>query len=171
MVSEAYVSTNSETGMKWADTSNRGYILCELSSERIHTEYIFLSDISKSFDGTISPSSDCGAAFEYTGQNIQDASCRLLTESSRNDKNIRIAFVVIISVTIVLSIVPLIWILRTYCVRFIEGTSSTRPFSALHDDEAVELPETPKVSEEEKKKDEVTMTKKKNPPSLRVIEI
>ena len=157
MVSQAYVSTNPD--MKWADTSNKGYMLVELDSENVHVEYIFVTDISNSFEGTTS-SRDCGKSFDFRGRSlgIQDASCRLLESLSSTDSNnnnsssITIALAIIISVTVLLSVVPLTWILRTNCACMRgDSRASTRPFSALQDE--VELPETPRAetpSKEEK---------------------
>ena len=172
MVSQAYVSTNPD--MKWADTSNKGYMLVELDSENAHVEYIFVTDISNSFEGTTS-SRDCGKSFDFRGRSlgIQDASCRLLqslssTDSNTNNNNsITIALAIIISVTVLLSVVPLTWILRTNCACTRgDSRASTRPFSALQDE--VELPETPSKEEKSERPPVVVTT---TSPGLTEIEI
>ena len=92
--------------------------------------------------------------------------------NNNNSSSITIALAIIISVTVLLSVVPLTWILRTNCACTRgDSRASTRPFSALQDE--VELPETPRAetSSNEEKSERPLVVVTTTSPGLTEIEI
>ena len=75
LVAGAYVEANAETGLRFADTENKGYMVFEVTADRFHGEYVAV-DVSNG--DSWKERVQCLWAADYDGGRLRTSACRIV---------------------------------------------------------------------------------------------